>query len=432
MTTRLGWAQHIAAGLIALHAPDPTFLRPWSIVHRDLKPENVLLDDAGLLQITDFGIAHALDSAAFQDATATPGDDGPEDTHGQRSRLLQTAEGHIIGTPAYMAPELWHTPRSAGTAVDIYAFGVMLYELFVQQHPLVEPDESAEALRGTWAHLHTQRTPRSLREIEADLPPALETLANTCLAKAPEQRPTAAEALAQLQSIAVPLGEPAYTPSVVPERTPQHEAERLIRAAVAHGSLSLPDMERAYSEQAIARCPEQASYRAIYASTLRKLGKSEEALAEIERALTYVATEHDRLNTSREHAQLLRHFGRFAEAEQTYAMLVELQPANADYWMQRCQVQIHWAHSEWEHGRNEQAYAHLGLALDAIKRARGLAPQEHQYYNLLVALYLELTEWGKGEPWSLVRFIPSKTGGVPAIQVDGRRRPQAEANQTTQ
>ncbi len=174
------------------------------------------------------------------------------------SRLLQTAEGHIIGTPAYMAPELWRTPRSAGTAVDIYAFGVMLYELFVQQHPLVEPDESAEALRGTWAHLHTHRAPRPLRELEADLSPVLEALANACLAKGPEERPTAAEALTQLQSIATTLGEPAYTPSVVPERTPQNEAKRLILAAVAHGSLSLPDMERAYSEQAIARCPEQA------------------------------------------------------------------------------------------------------------------------------------------------------------------------------
>jgi serine/threonine-protein kinase len=57
MTTRLGWAQHIAAGLVALHTPDSAFLRPWSIVHRDLKPENVLLVDTGLLKITDFGIA---------------------------------------------------------------------------------------------------------------------------------------------------------------------------------------------------------------------------------------------------------------------------------------------------------------------------------------------------------------------------------------
>ena len=430
MTTRLGWAQHIAAGLVALHAPDPTFLRPWSIVHRDLKPENVLLDDTGLLKITDLGIARALHSAVIQDAAATPADDAPEDAHGQRSRLLQTAEGHIIGTPAYMAPELWRTPRSAGTAVDIYAFGVMLYELFVQQHPLVEPDESAEALRGTWAHLHTHRAPRPLRELEADLSPVLEALANACLAKGPKERPTAAEALTQLQSIATTLGEPAYTPSVVPERTPQNEAKRLILAAVAHGSLSLPDMERAYSEQAIARCPEQAPYRAVYASALRKLGKSDEALAEIERALTYVATEHDRLNTSIEYAQLLLHFGRFAEAEQTYAMLVELQPKNANHWLQRCQVQIQWARSECEHEQSEQAYAHLRLARDAIQRARDLASHEHHYYNLLVAVHLELTEWGNGEPWTRLRFVPSKTGGVPAIQVDGRRRPQAEANQT--
>jgi serine/threonine protein kinase len=354
----------------------------------------------------------------------------PEDAHGQRSRLLQTAEGHIIGTPAYMAPELWHTPRSAGTAVDIYSFGVILYELFVQQHPLVDPDESAEALRGTWARLHMHRTPHPLREIEADLPPALEALANACLAKAPEERPTAAEALAQLQTIAVSLGEPAYSPSVVPERTPQNEAERLILAAVAHGSLSLPDMERAYSKQAIARCPEQASYRAIHASALKKLGKSDEALAEIECALTSVATEHDRLNTSREYAQLLLHFGCFAEAEQTYAMLVELQPMNSNHWLQQCQVQIQWARSEWEHGQNEQAYAHLGLARDAIQRACDLTPQEKILYDLLIAAHVELTEWGSGEPWTHVRFVPSKTGGVPAIQVDGRRSPQAEANQT--
>src|SRR5690242_8636797 len=44
LPTRLNWAQHIAAGLLALHTPDPEFLRPHPLIHRDLKPENILVD----------------------------------------------------------------------------------------------------------------------------------------------------------------------------------------------------------------------------------------------------------------------------------------------------------------------------------------------------------------------------------------------------
>ena len=63
---RLTWAQMIAAGLVALHTPDPEFLRPHPLVHRDLKPENVLVDASNYARITDFGLATAIGEALAQ------------------------------------------------------------------------------------------------------------------------------------------------------------------------------------------------------------------------------------------------------------------------------------------------------------------------------------------------------------------------------
>ena len=85
------------------------------VVHRDIKPENILLGDDGSLKIADFGIAKIVDSQSPKQITATR---------------------HILGTPHYLAPEQLDSPNEADHRVDIYAVGVVLYELLTHQLPV--------------------------------------------------------------------------------------------------------------------------------------------------------------------------------------------------------------------------------------------------------------------------------------------------------
>jgi serine/threonine protein kinase/tetratricopeptide (TPR) repeat protein len=106
--------KQMAAGLAAIHAA--------GIIHRDIKPNNIMLDGIGSevrLCITDFGLARAYE--------AEPSLSG---------------KGLVAGTPDYMAPELY-LGRPPSQASDLFAFGVVLHEVFTGQKPVVAPDSSS-------------------------------------------------------------------------------------------------------------------------------------------------------------------------------------------------------------------------------------------------------------------------------------------------
>ncbi|WP_434045155.1 MULTISPECIES: nSTAND1 domain-containing NTPase [Sorangium] len=147
------------------------------IVHRDLKPENIVLvpDEATPLglqpKILDFGIAKMPPPPASEERA---------DTH------VQTAAHNFLGTSAYMAPEQCRNSGEVTDRADVYALGVVLFELIAGRPPFVSTDDVE------LVYHHVRVDPPHLQELVPAVPPALSAFVSSMLAKAPEQRPAMA------------------------------------------------------------------------------------------------------------------------------------------------------------------------------------------------------------------------------------------------
>ena len=155
-------ARHLCAGLAAAHTK--------GVLHRDLKPANIMLDGRGQVVITDFGLAGVAD-----------------DIRGAEVRS---------GTPAYMSPEQL-VGREVTTSSDIYALGLVLYEVFTGKRAFAE--SSAKLLRSG-----TDHTPSRPSSVVKDLDPIVEKVILRCLETEPSSRPPTALAVAA----ALPGGDP--------------------------------------------------------------------------------------------------------------------------------------------------------------------------------------------------------------------------------
>ena len=189
----LAWAVpilcEIATGLSTMHQLD--------IVHRDLKPENVLMSPSGV-RIADFGLA-SLHADRFADA----------------ANVRLTLAGEVFGTFDYMAPELATGARAASPASDVFAFGVMAYEMSVGHRPFVEPP----------IFQRLANKPIPIPTVQGPLGPLLAR----CLDVDPAKRPSAAAVRAELRSLRSELHDLARAGGVASTASPTSR----IRPAIA-------------------------------------------------------------------------------------------------------------------------------------------------------------------------------------------------------
>lgn len=152
--------------LIAIQAADAiTEVHRVGIIHRDIKLKNIMFDASiSMMKLTDFGIALGLH-------------EGNHITH----------DGYIVGTPIYMAPELFRGEDSSIQS-DLYSLGVTLYQ-FITGFPPFVGKSNADLYKK-----HLEAVPKLISEVRPDAPKELdELIIKKCMAKLPEYRPTSAQ-----------------------------------------------------------------------------------------------------------------------------------------------------------------------------------------------------------------------------------------------
>ena len=177
------------------------------IVHRDIKPDNVLLS-GGIALITDFGVAKAL-------LASTTAGRGP-----------LTSAGIAVGTPAYMSPEQVSADPGIDHRADLYAFGMIAYEMLAGQSPFA--GRTAQALLAA----HVMDAPEPLQKRRPAVPPALAALVMRCLEKRPADRPQdASEIVRTLDAMAASTQ--TQTQSILPPRIASKGKSRAMFVALA-------------------------------------------------------------------------------------------------------------------------------------------------------------------------------------------------------
>ncbi len=177
----LGIALAVAEALHYVHERRDELGRPLDIVHRDLNPSNVMVSYDGAVKLIDFGIAKAA------------------------TKVYETRSGVVKGTYGYIAPEQLAGTTPVDRRADVFALGILLYEMCVGAHPYDVSDEPNLIDRILEARY------RRPRQVRPDIPPDLDRLIASCLTPHPEGRP--ADMATLIEALAAHLGAHGMVPT---------------------------------------------------------------------------------------------------------------------------------------------------------------------------------------------------------------------------
>jgi serine/threonine protein kinase len=197
-------ARGLAEGLRAAHEAN--------ILHRDIKPANAILSTTGVVKLLDLGLAKLHQDLEGPDA-------GVVSIDGRAQLLCLTRTGKTVGTPLYMAPELF-ADAPASVQSDIYSLGALLYELGTGQTP--HEASSLEEL----AKCASQRDALPLAKGAPELPGRLCSIVDRCLSRAPEARFTSVEELLAALDSLEELGDTRDSVAAVTDAREQEKAAK--------------------------------------------------------------------------------------------------------------------------------------------------------------------------------------------------------------
>src|SRR5689334_3034151 len=178
------------------------FIHTHRIIHRDIKPENIHINPNGSVKLMDFGIARSED-------------------------FSRTQPGYAFGTPYYMAPEQVRGEKLT-TQVDVYAFGILLYELMLGQKPFT--GDKVDTIFYSILNVPLNTQPLA----EAGIPEPVMALLSQCTAKLPAERPQGfAPVVAEIERLmgggaAAPSVKPVTAPAPVEEAAPEKSSRGML------------------------------------------------------------------------------------------------------------------------------------------------------------------------------------------------------------
>lgn len=306
LRTALSYGIQFCRGMIHAQEKIPTF------AHLDIKPENCLLTQDNTLKVTDFSLARTLlePGRVFGDRLRT----------GVGSPLKGVS---VAGTLPYMAPEQFVDFGRAGMRSDIYAFGVVLFEMLTGKRPFFAETASE------WRDAHRAITPLQPRALDSSISGELSDLTMECLAKNPAERPKDFAAI--MNRLEAMLWEKFH------EEIPPSTSVQLERWEYSNMGVSLYNLGRireaiSYFDKALFTDSEDAQALLNKGVALGALGKAVEEIECYEKALAidpeYAAAWYNK-------GLALHKLGDFEDAVSCYDRALAIDPHQADVWVNR-------------------------------------------------------------------------------------------------